>query len=350
MSNKVSSNPFSNIFKTVSETVKKSAETVAKKTTDTVNTLKKDTAKHTAAEEFHKWGSNFEAKDGTATLGYGRGYGSKLDEAPSQKTLQTKNYKEPEEVTGLKNKAKEGIKNGINNVGIKVFDPEKSKFEAEAAVISKKVDEAVVDKKGYDVGYRVLSAYAEGSGNIKIGKATNIEGKVEAGAVLGQVTVQGKKSLGAVDLTGSAQATVGALANAEGKIQVDLFSKKPTVKVKAGVDAFAGAKVSAEGRIGNDYAGVGVKGEAMAGIGVKAKVDAGLEGGRFKAKVELGACLGIGGSISFNVDVNYQKIGEKAVEVGKSAVKAVGNAASAVGNAVGGAVSSGWKTVSGWFS
>lgn len=64
MSNKVSSNPFSNIFKTVSETVKKSAETVAKKTTDTVNTLKKDTAKHTAAEEFHKWGSNFEASSG----------------------------------------------------------------------------------------------------------------------------------------------------------------------------------------------------------------------------------------------------------------------------------------------
>ena len=71
---------------------------------------------------------------------------------------------------------------------------------------------------------------------------------------------------------------------------------------------------------------------------------------RFKAKVELGAALGIGGSISFNVDVNYQKIGQQAVAVGKSALNAVGNAASSAVNGAKNAVSSGWKTVSGWFS
>lgn len=350
MSNNVGSNPFSNLFNAVNNAVKKTAENITKTASHTVSTLRDETKKHTASEEFHKFGSSFEVEDGTATLGYGRGFGSKLDEAPTLKTVQTKGYTEPEAPVGLKAKGKEAIKNGINSLGVNVFDPEKSKFEAEAAVVSKKIDESVVDSKGVDVGYRVLSAFAEGSGSVKIGKATNIEGKVEAGAVLGQATVQGKKQLGAVDLTGKAEATVGALASAEGKIQVDLFSKKPTVKVKAGVDAFIGAKVSAEGRVGNDYVGVGVKGEAMAGLGAKAKIDAGLEGGRFKAKVELGAALGIGGSISFNVDVNYQKIGEKAVAVGKSALNAVGNAASAAVDGAKNAVSSGWKTVSGWFS
>ena len=46
------------------------------------------------------------------------------------------------------------------------------------------------------------------------------------------------------------------------------FSVPKRWPVKAGVDAFIGAKVSAEGRVGNDYAGVGVKGEAMAGLGI----------------------------------------------------------------------------------
>ncbi|MCA2980144.1 MAG: hypothetical protein INH37_17885, partial [Myxococcaceae bacterium] len=288
-------------------------------------------------------------------------FGSKMDEAPTLKELKTTGtgrrtaewVAEPEAKTRGE-KAKAAGKEVLNSVGISVFDPEKAKFERDwdaTGIKTRRVDAEKVKNQGYDVGYRVLSAYADGKGNVTIGKATNVEGKIEAGAVLVQGTVEGKAKLGktGLDATGKAEATVGATAAASGGVRVDVFSKKPTVKVKAGVEAFAGAKASVEGRVGNDYAGVGARAEAWAGIGAKAKADVGIEGGRFKAKVELGAALGVGGSLSFSVDVNYQKAVDKVVGTGKQAVETIRNAGSAVVDGAGNLARSGWRTVSGWF-
>jgi len=340
-------------------TVSAKGRQVADATKSGINHVREETKKQTVESGHQQWASKFDVSDGKVNVGIGRGFGQKMDEAPTLKSKATKNYEAAPEATTFKDKAKSGLKEAGNSVGINVFDPEKSKFEKDwdaTSIKTKRVDAATVDKQGFDTGYRVLAAYADGSGQVRIGKSTNIEGKIEAGAVLAQGTIEGKQKLGAVDLTGKAEATVGITGTASGQVRFDLFSAKPAVKVKAGVDAFVGAKVSAEGRIGNDYAGVGVKGEAMAGLGVKAKVDAGIENGKFKAKVELGAALGIGGSLSFSVDVNYQKAVDSVVGTGKKAITTLSNAASTVGktasnlaSGAGNLAKSGWKAVSSWF-
>jgi hypothetical protein len=359
-----------NVQKTASDVQKnlqKTATTVSTKTKAAVDAtrggikhVREETKKATVESGWQKWNTKVEAKEGTVELGRSKGFGDKMDEAPTLKDFRTKDGKrtgafvdEPEAKT-FKDKAKATGKEVVNSVGVNVFDPEKSKFEKDfdTVVKTRRVDSATVDKQGYDVGYRALSAYADGKGNITIGKATNIEGKIEAGAVLGQVTVEGKTKLGntGLEATGRAEGTVGVTGSASGNVRVDIFSKKPTVKVKAGVEAFAGAKVSVEGRVGNDYAGVGGKAEGWAGVGAKANADVGIEGGKFKARVELGAALGIGGSLSFSVDVNYQKAIDKVAGTGKAAVDTVKNAGSAVVNGASGLAKSGWKAVSGWFN
>ena len=352
---------------TVSKGVQKTANQVASKTkavanaaNDHVKHVRAETKKATQESGWQNWNSKFEAKDGKVEIGGSKGFGSKMDEAPTLKSKSSSRWVDAPEAKTVKEKAKATGKEVLNSVGVKVFDPEKAKFEKDwdaTSIKTKRVDSKAVDSKGYDHGYRVLSAYADGKGNITIGKSTNIEGKIEAGAVLAQGTIEGKTKLGKhVDLTGKAEATVGVTGSASGSVRVDLFSKKPTVKVKVGLDAFAGAKASVEGRVGNDYAGVGGKAEGWAGIGVKAKADVGIEGGKFKAKVELGAALGIGGSLSFSVDVNYQKgidavvgTGKKAVDNIKAAGSAVINAGSNLANKASNAVSSGWSAVKSWF-
>jgi hypothetical protein len=343
----------------VGTAVSRKSKQVADATSAGIKQVREETRKQTLESGHQNYASKFEVEDGKLEIGGTRGFGQKMDEAPTLKSRATKNHVADPEASTFKEKAKAGGKELANSVGINVFDPEKSNFEKDwdaTRIKTKRVDEKTVDAKGYDTGYRVLAAYADGSGQVRIGKSTNIEGHLEAGAVLAQGTIEGKKKLGAVDLTGKAEATVGATGSASGQVRFDLFSARPAVKVKAGVDAFIGAKVSAEGRLGNDYAGVGVKGEAMAGLALKAKADVGIEGGKFKAKVELGAALGIGGSLSFSVDVNYQKGIDAVVGTGKAAVQTLKNAASTVSNTASNVASgaanlakSGWKAVSSWF-
>ncbi len=347
----------------VSTAVSNTTRQVGRATTNAVKHVRAETQKATEESGFNTWNSKFEAKDGKVEIGVTKGTGSKMDEAATLKTVKSRHFEDEPEARKLGEKARVAGKEVLDSVGINVFDPETSKFEKDwdaTSIKTRRVDAKTVDAQGYEVGYRALAAYADGTGQVRIGKATNVEGKIEAGAVLGQGTFEGKTTLGAVDLTGKAEATVGATASASGQLRVDLFSARPAVKVKAGVDAFVGVKASAEGRVGNDLAGVGAKGEVIAGLALKARADVGIENGRFKAKVELGAALGIGGSVSVNVDVNYQKAIDTVVGTGKKAVETLTNAAStagkglsyvasAVGSGISNAASSGWKTVSSWF-
>lgn len=297
------------------------------------------TEEHTAETDHRQFASEFDAKGGTASGS--KGLGQNLTDIATLKTFSTKPVKDAGPAP-----TKNALLQKLDGLGVTVGN---SSFEAEAGLASKGVDQQKVQREGYDTGYRVLSAYAEGSGSVKLGKVTHLQGNVTGGAVLAQAEVQGNKRLGAVNLSGRAKGTVGVEGTANGRLAIDLFGRRPTVKLAAGVEAFAGAKVSAEGRVDTQYGGAGVRGEAMAGIGVKAKVNAGLENGRFKAKVELGAALGIGGSVGFDVDVNYEKIGKKAADLGRSAVSTVTSGASAAVDGAKHLASSGWSTVSGWF-
>jgi hypothetical protein len=80
-----------------------------------------------------------------------------------------------------------------------------------------------------------------------------------------------------------------------------------------------------------EYGGVHGSAEAWAGVGVTAKASVSLEGGRFTARFELGAALGLGFKLGFGVDINFKKIGDaiknivtKPLEIAKNIGKKVG--------------------------
>ncbi|MFH1812122.1 MAG: LysM domain-containing protein [Pseudomonadota bacterium] len=144
------------------------------------------------------------------------------------------------------------------------------------------------------------------------------EGSIKADTALGTTTVKGKAFVG---------------AEATGNVTVNFDPRKGDVKLGAGVDAFAGAKASAEVNQsvkigGHNIGSVGAKGEVYAGIGVKAKADVGFEGGKLKGSIELGAALGVGAGIKINVDVDVVGTAKAAYDVGKKAVNAVADTAS----------------------
>lgn len=171
----------------------------------------------------------------------------------------------------------------------------------------------------------------------------NLSGKVGASAV-GQAHVVGAegsltKGYGDAEkvggeLTAFGKAFVGA--EAKGDVGLEVKPREGTVKVGGGVEAFAGAKATAFLRPSLKIAGEdissfsGVTAEAYAGVGVKARAEAGIEKGRFKAKVELGAALGVGVGVGVNVDVNLVGV----ANLGKKAAAAVADGARSAGRAV----------------
>ena len=77
--------------------------------------------------------------------------------------------------------------------------------------------------------------------------------------------------------------------------------------------------------------GAEVEGRAQAGAGVAARAEIGMDRGVFRAKADLGACLGVGGRVTVNINVNVGAMYQ--------------DSKAAVGNAI----SSGWNTVRSWF-
>lgn len=283
-----------------------------------VSTLLRKTAEHTDSTE-HKAASNAHEVGGdAASAERTKGFGQNLNGGPTLKTIQTSNYADDTTTTaapatgapvsGVKEKARAALASASKEVG-------STSFDAKGALLSREIDQKLVDQRGIDAGYKVLSVHAEGQGSASIGKKTAVEGSIRAGATLAELQVAAKTKY----VEGTATATLAASGSAHGSVKFDI-SKRPTVAVTAGGEAFVGAKVSAQGRLGTGDAAVTGKVEGMAGIGVKANVDVGLQKGRFKAKVELGACLGIGGSASFGVDVNYEGAVNKAKEVASGAI------------------------------
>lgn len=151
-----------------------------------------------------------------------------------------------------------------------------------------------------------------------------------AEAYLAKVAGEGSIDLGPASVGASGEAMVGAEVEASATIG------KEGLNLSA--EAFAGAK--AEGSVHGDVGGIGagVKGEAWAGVGASADATVGMKDGKFTVGAELGAALGVGGKVGFEVTVDTDKVVDTAKDVAGAvgdAAGAVGDAASAVGDAAG---------------
>jgi hypothetical protein len=210
-------------------------------------------------------------------------------------------------------------------------------------------------------------ASAELAGGVKVkgeAYALRIEGRAgaSAGIDLKNLTLSTTASVGAsahlAGVKGSASRQVGSDdnnvtlkanvhayvgADADARVGLTFDPAQGTAMIGIGAEAFAGAKARASFRpsinlAGQHIADVGVKAEAWAGVGAKATADVGMEKGVFTVKAELGAALGVGASLGFDVSVDVVGTA-RAVRTGVgSAVDAVEDVAEAVSDAAGDAV------------
>ena len=190
-----------------------------------------------------------------------------------------------------------------------------------------------------------LKAEVAGSGSVQISKGKFIaKGNISAEASL--VNVNGKVSLGKGDykVDASGEMFVGARGQADGTLIWN--PKKGEVAAKIHGEAFVGAKVSGEANVKlGKYGSAGVHGELQVGLGASFKAEAAYKNGRFKARVEVGACLGLGFKLGFNVDINVKGI----VNAVKAPFKAVANVVSNVTQKVTSTVKNAVKSVGNFF-
>jgi LysM repeat protein len=192
---------------------------------------------------------------------------------------------------------------------------------------------------GFDLKKKTIKA--DLSGRVEahlLGAEGELKSKKYGNDVIhGQTTVKGKAFVGA-DASGNASLNIG----------------KSGVKVGAGVEAFAGAKASAEiaqtvGIAGHDIGTVGAKGEVYAGIGVKAKGEIGFENGRFKTSVELGAALGVGAGVKLNIDIDVVGTAKAVAATATAAADGLARGAAAASDAVRNVASSAWNKATSFF-
>ena len=127
-----------------------------------------------------------------------------------------------------------------------------------------------------------------------------------------------------------AEVDIGAKASAHGELTID--PAKGIYAAKVGGEAFAGARAGAEAKVNlGKFGSAGARAEAWAGVGASFKAEAGFKDGRLKARFELGAALGIGFKLGFNVDIDVRGIKNAVTKVLKAPVEAVKNVAHAVG-------------------
>jgi hypothetical protein len=114
---------------------------------------------------------------------------------------------------------------------------------------------------------------------------------------------------------GNVQGQVGA----RGKIGADIGFGKDKVRATVGADGFVGAEIG--GDVGVDIGGVKptVGGHLQAGVGATAKADIGYSKGKFTIDGELGASLGLGGSIDGSVEIDIPKVADTVGDAGKAA-------------------------------
>jgi hypothetical protein len=147
--------------------------------------------------------------------------------------------------------------------------------------------------------------YARAQGYVRLHTGgIDAEGAVEAGAVARvEATSDAHLMNGLLRAHGEAYAEAGAGARATAAVHAALVPPEAAARLKA--EAFAGARAGFNANVGAPGAGASVAGEVWAGAGVKAVVDAGLHDGKFKLEAQLGAAVGVGGSIRLGLEVDF---------------------------------------------
>ncbi|MBI3182729.1 MAG: LysM peptidoglycan-binding domain-containing protein [Myxococcales bacterium] len=182
---------------------------------------------------------------------------------------------------------------------------------------------------------RVLYAGASGSAAVgvdlkKLTLKGDLSGRAEAHLADAEGTLK-STVYGNQVIHGQTQVSGRAFVGAEATGNATVSLGRDGVRVGAGVDAFVGAKASAEvkqtlGLGGHDVASVGARGEVYAGLGVKAQANVGFQGGRANVDINLGAAVGVGAGVRLNFDVDVFETGKL---VGGAAMQVAGAAATA---------------------
>ncbi|WP_369232896.1 hypothetical protein AB5J56_13185 [Streptomyces sp. R21] len=141
----------------------------------------------------------------------------------------------------------------------------------------------------------------------------------------GEASVKGRADAGPVGVYGRVETMAGGEAGVNAGIGLE--------GVSVGVEGFVGAKAGVSG--GADIGGIGAGGTVEGWAGVGAEADATLgkgEDGKWTIGATVGAAVGLGGEVGFEITVDPGKVADTAGD----AANAVGDMAGTVGDAVGG--------------
>ncbi|WP_375770621.1 hypothetical protein NR798_06910 [Archangium gephyra] len=164
---------------------------------------------------------------------------------------------------------------------------------------------------------QALTAGANANGSVAFDPANGkviASGSASAKADLVRGSVEGHVDSPVGKTSWQAEGNVGAEASVTGQVVVDPLHGD--VAANVGGEAFAGARASGEvsQEIGPATATVGA--EAFAGIGAEFEANVGLQDGKLSANFDVGAALGIGGSVEFGVELDVGKAVDTVKDIG----------------------------------
>lgn len=209
---------------------------------------------------------------------------------------------------------------------------------------------AEVTEDGFAAGANAEAYLAKGEVSGEFDTGTGLSGSGSASGFYG-AEAGAQASVDALGAQASAEAFAGAKVDAEGQVNFGDHANvsaggEAMAGAEAGADAsigltgadvgaeaFAGAKAS--GDVGAEVAGVGagVNGEAWAGVGASADAQFGMgDDGKFHIGASAGAAVGVGGKVGFDVTVDPGGVVDAATSAGQAAY----DTGQAVGEAVGG--------------
>ncbi|MBP5330508.1 MAG: hypothetical protein J6Y89_01490, partial [Lachnospiraceae bacterium] len=213
------------------------------------------------------------------------------------------------------------------SAGVSVFDGE---WDTKIGKVSAKVGDAEahasISGGFYVVGADGKKKFSPGV-KAEIGaSATALEIGLENDAIIGN------EMLG---INGDAKLTLGKIG-AKGTATAQIYGEdgKLDLQLDAGVKAEA-TLAEVEGSLGVNVLGGEVKAKATGSIGIGAHANVGYKDGVIK--LDIGASLGIGGSVSLEADIGGMV--DTVVSTGKAVVDGIGKAASGVASFVGKAFS-----------
>lgn len=167
------------------------------------------------------------------------------------------------------------------------------------------------EQTGASAEFLAYDAATDGSMGIDATRGAYIEANAEAGAYLGRAEAHWANEHGT---SAQAEGYIGAEGSANAGAQIGPAG----AQVAAGFDAFAGGRV--EGGFSQDLgpADVGASGSLSYGIGAHADASAEVSMDRVGVSFDVGATLGVGASLSFDVSVSPNEIVDGLADVGEA--------------------------------